>query len=213
MKRSEAKKQKKTDEKPEDESVEDISKKLKSEMQKSAENEAAAENFDFDHANRPEVEPMRPDLDKVIESIFVNDIHETWQELEAGLRVGEKRSEAGVMLKALDEAETNARKAHRLFITAKIAHEEWEKTNEPVFGAIWNRANRELQEEKDSGQRSKQITDADVRAKAAVMYPDQWKAQEVKRARAKATVESLSHLSDTWLSRCASLQKMYGKSR
>lgn len=207
MKRSEAKK------KTTKEDVDDISKKLKNEMKKSAEDDAAAETFDFEHANRPKAEPMRADLDKVIESIFVNDIHAVWEELEAALRVGEKRSEAGVMLKALDEAETNARKAHRLFITAKIAHEEWEKTNEPVFAAIWNEANRALQDEKDQGIRSKQITDADVRAKCAVIHPDEWKAQEVKRARAKATVDSLSHLSDSWLSRCASLQKMYGKSR
>lgn len=175
--------------------------------------EQAADAFDFDHANRPKAEPLRGDLDRVVSTIFVDDIHETWKALEAALHIGEKSSDHGTLIKALDRAETNARKAHRLYVTAKVSADEWEKANDVVFSALWAESNRALQAEKEQGIRSKQITDADVRAKCAMLYPDEWKSQEIKRARVKATVDSLAHLSDTWLSRCKTLQTMLGKSR
>jgi hypothetical protein len=196
-----------------DESVEDLSRRLDTEMKKAKEDEAAADAFDFEHANRPKATPLRPDADRIVSTIFLNDVADAWEKLESGLRVGEKSSDHGTLFKALDEAESNARLAHRLFVTMKVVQDEWEKTNEVVFGALWSEANQALQDEKDQGIRSKQITDADVRARCAVLHPDEWKAQEIKRARLKATVATLENLSEVWLSRCKTLQTMLGKSR
>ncbi len=74
-------------------------------------------------------------------------------------------------------------------------------------------ATRELQKDKDSGKRSKQITDADVDSMCAMLHPDEYKAQEVRRREVKVMEESMAHLTEMWGSKCRSLQTMVGKQR
>lgn len=156
---------------------------------------------------------LREDMERIVEAVFVNDLHATWQKLQAALTVGEKRSDHGTLQAALDEAESNAQLAHRLYVTAKIERERWESENDVIFGAMWSEAAKDLHKEKESGARSKQITDADVKARVAVMHPDEYAHQESKRAKVKATVDTMANLSEVWMSRCRSLQAMLGKLR
>lgn len=202
--RSEAKRaaEKKT-ESPKDESTRDLSETVEREQSP----------FQFESANAAKTPMIRSDFGKIVETVFVNDLHETWKKLKDSLTVGEKRSDHGTLQKALDQAEKNAYDAHRLYITAKIEFESWQKDHDVVMGAFWSEASRSIQKEKDEGNRSKQITDADVRMRIATLHPDDWKVLEVKSAKFKATVDSLANLSEQWNSRCRTLQTMMGKLR
>lgn len=159
------------------------------------------------------LKPLRGDLDQIVETVWVEDMYETWKRIKASLRVGERRSEHGFLQRALDNARKLSYDAHRLFITSKMELERWELDNEVVFSAMWNDAMKSLQMEKDTGLRSKQITDADVRARVATLYPDEWSAQEKKRKRIKLTVDNISQLSKEANEHCSDLQVMLSKLR
>lgn len=164
-------------------------------------------------ANAAKAVPLDADFDRITEMVFVENPLEVYKQLEAALRVGEKRSDHGTMMRALDEAEGNARMAHRLYITAKVEQDRWERENGVVFGAMRAEATRALQREKDQGGRSKQITDADVESMCATLYPDEYQHQEHKRKRVKAMVDSMANLVDAWNSRCRGLQVAVTKMR
>lgn len=165
-------------------------------------------------AHRRDAEhPIRADFARITETVFVRDLHEEWERVKTSLQVGEKRSDHGTINRALDKAELKAHTAHRLYLTAKNALDEWEADNAATFGAMLEEANAQLQHEKDRGQRNKAITDGDARARAAVNHPEEWAAQEKRRARYKATVSSLENLADLAKSRCFSLRSMLEKLR
>lgn len=172
-----------------------------------------APKFDFQRVQRPgKSHELRGDLEQIVETVFVNDMAKMWERLREGLVVGEKRSDRGTLMKALDLAEKRAHDAHRLYVTAKVEHERWERENDKVFGAMWSKANESLQQEKTEGFRNKAITDADVRSRVATLFPDEYEAQETRRAKIKATVDSIKDLAEQWKSRCQSLRSMLGKS-
>lgn len=170
-------------------------------------------HYDFPNANKARDHALRPDLERITEEVFVRDLHAEWKELERGLTVGEKRSEHAHSIAELDKAAHRAYRAHRLYLTARAAREEWELDNEVTFGAMISEATRSLQAEKDSGTRSKQITDADVRARVATLFPDEWRAQERKRRNVELTVKSLERLAELWAGKTRDLQAMVGKLR
>ena len=114
----------------------------------------------------------------------------------------------GALQAALNIAEENARLAHQLYVNAKVESERFEIDADIVLGAMRSVATGELQREKDAGQRSKAITDADVREKAAVFYPDQWRDTNERRAKALGMLEHLKRLADLWQTRCYSLGTM-----
>lgn len=169
--------------------------------------------FDFPSANKGKKTKVREDLEKIVTKVFVVDLFDSWMKLREALTVGEKRSEHGVLNKALDDAEKNAHMAHRVFITAKIERERWERENDTTWGAMWSEATKSLQKEKDEGTRAKQVTDADIKARVATLFPDEYQEIEVRRAKIKATVDSLEDLAVQWKSRCKSLQTMKGTLR
>ena len=117
------------------------------------------------------------------------------------------------MIRALDKAARNADRAFRLYLTAKQAREKWEAENEPVWAAMWSEATKSLQSEKESGQRAKQITDADVKARVATLYPDQYRDQEDRRRAIEFTVKSLDRLADIWLKKMGNLDHHTSKLR
>lgn len=169
--------------------------------------------FEFESANASKKTKVRADLEKIVTKVFVVDLHDQWLKLREALTVGEKRSEHGVLNKALDEAEKNAHMAHRVYITAKIERERWERENDTIWGAMWSEATQSIQKEKNEGTRAKQVTDADIKSRVATLHPDAYQEIEVRRAKIKATVDSLEDLAVQWKSRCKSLQTMKGTLR
>lgn len=109
---------------------------------------------------------------------------------------------------ALNDAEDNARRAHKLYICARVDYERFELEMLPVVEAMRDAANRDLQGEKDRKERSKTITDADVRGRAAVLFPDEWHLVQERRIRAEALMDTLKHFAELWKTRCYSLSNM-----
>ena len=169
--------------------------------------------FRWPSANAAREKSVRPDLARVVETVFVRDIHAEWKDLEAGLELGEKRSDHAHAVAALDKTAARAYRAHRLYLTARAAREDWELENEVIHGAMWSAATRDLQQEKVQGLRSKQVTDADVKARVATMFPDEYQAQEKRRRDLELTVKSLERLAEIWFNRCRDLQAMVGRLR
>ena len=57
------------------------------------------------------------DMQKIIEHIFDVDIRKTFERLQENLDISSDRTDYGSVLVHLDDAETNARDAHRLYLT------------------------------------------------------------------------------------------------
>lgn len=168
----------------------------------------------FPSANRKRGEvPLSDDFERVTLSYLVEEPYKVYQQLERELDLGDQRDDRGSVRKAADRAESNARLAHRLWMTARVEERRWELENEATFAAMRTEATAALQREKVAGDRSKQITDADVTARACAMYPDEYRAQEVRKKKVDGMVKSCENLSTLWNSRCRTLQELHSKQR
>lgn len=164
----------------------------------------------FDTA-APELEPG---FERVVSTIFgVTDVSVAHARLLAELSLGERRNDRGSLVKALDDAQERAREAHQLYCCACDARKGWELDAEVVGGGLRTAAVDALQSEKDRGERNKQITEADVSAKVAAMFPDEYRRLAIKGERVKRMVESLENLASRWAARASNLEVLLGKSR
>lgn len=153
-----------------------------------------------------------PELDmtfsRIRESVFtLHDPEGEYKHLEESISLREALTPVALMT-ALNAAEDNARRAHKLYVVARADYERFERECEPVIESMRDAANRELQDEKDKKLRSKAITDADVRGRAAIMYPDEWAAIDARRIKANGMLEHLKAMAELWKNRCYSLNGM-----
>jgi hypothetical protein len=190
------------------------SEQLQDELDKNARAELR-KGIEFERPNNaPQKEsPLDVEFDRIATTLIVEHPMEIYQKLEAALKVGDQRTDHGSVNKSLDEAESNCRLAHRLWSSAKLEYERWRLDNNQVFGAMWLEATVVLQKEKDAKLRNKQITDADVESMCSSLFPEQWRAQEIKRKKVELMVKSMENLTECWISRCRSLQAMLSKQR
>ncbi len=131
-----------------------------------------------------------------------------YEALENALTVGEQRSDYSSLSKALDVAEDNARRAHKLYLVVRQDRKRWDTEKEIITAPMRSNATYELEREKKDGSRTKQITDADVLAKMAALYPDEFEHFETRAAKLKGMEEHILLWVDLWKSRCGSLQTM-----
>jgi hypothetical protein len=150
----------------------------------------------------------------VTETIYEDmDVLQEFKRLTSQLEIGDDRADYGTVNKHLDRAETNSRKAHRLYLKAVSEKVRWDHANESTLSALRTEAYRSLQVEKDQGQRAKAITDADVRGRMMEMYPDELRSQEAGAVKVKGLVDHCEHLVDCWKSRCRTLQQIISQLR
>lgn len=114
----------------------------------------------------------------------------------------------GNLQAALNIAEDCARRAHRLYVVAKADFERFEVECDAVTEAMRSEANRALQAEKDRGERAKAITDADIRGRAAILFPDEWSLMMERKVKAQQMTDHLKRFAELWLQRCFSLGTM-----
>jgi hypothetical protein len=157
---------------------------------------------------------LRDDHGRLAE-IVINDqidIVAEYTELEAELELVEN-APAQVTREALNKVERFALRAHRLYINAKWALEAMRVDFDVAIGAMRDQAIAALQVEKETGKRSKQITDADVTGRAASMYPDEWREVNERLLKGEQTVKLCDKMSELWSGRRYSLSAMVGGSR
>jgi hypothetical protein len=156
---------------------------------------------------------LTPDFEAVVESVFNVDARAEYEDLEKSLFVGEQRGDYGTLLKALDEAETKARRAHKLYLGAKLEQTNWQLNADVTDGAMREAAMDELEAEKELGERKKMITEADVKGRMQSKFPDQFRHQAQQRVKVEGTVKHLERLSELWMGRCRTLGTMLGTLR
>lgn len=149
---------------------------------------------------------------RIQERIFaLPDPDAEYSDLERALMLGTQQFES--ISAALDRAEDNARRAHRLYVCARVDAERFTLDADVVEGQLWASASADLQREKDSGARTKQITDGDVRARMATMFPDQWRDLQERRIKSRKMLEHLERFADLWKGRPFSLSSMLASKR
>ncbi len=193
----------------------ETSRKLQQALEESARESkiGAARAAVFDSANAVKEVPFPPVAARIVETHFDEsvDIDKEHQQLEAALDSADTKP--GHQVHELERAEHNARRAFKLYLRFRQLRDEWEQDNRVLFASMREEAQRTLQHEKDTKQRSKQITDADVEHVCALMFPDEMRAQERQRNRARLTEKSLEHLAEMWSSKARSLGVLVSKGR
>ena len=153
---------------------------------------AKAAPLDFPSANRASEVPLHEGFARVLEHVFVKDVSGTYEEIAEFIGRKGARTRADV-----DAANVLYRKAHDLYMTAKRERHRWELDNKVVFAACYEKAVIDLQREKEAGTRAKQVTDGDVENRFALMYPDEYRHQELKKREVKILEESMENLVKT----------------
>lgn len=156
---------------------------------------------------------LRSDLARIVETAWVEDMEKVWTKLKANLRLGVKRRSHSALSRALDDARQIQFEASSLHATARREKKRWEAENEVAHGAMWNAGNQVCQAEKDTGLRNKAITDGDVKAMAATLFPDEWVEIETKRADLDLTVDLIGKLATAAGERAEDLRVLLSKHR
>ena len=156
----------------------------------------------------PQVPDMAPQFQAITTSVFTLDDPEAeYAHLEQAIKLTDALAPAALQ-SALNEAEDNARRAHKLYVVARAEFEHFEATVAPILESMRDAANRELQAEKDAKQRSKAITQGDVDGRAQVLFPDEWSVVVARKAKATGMTDHLKVLANLWQQRCFSLSTM-----
>jgi hypothetical protein len=151
---------------------------------------------------------ITPDFARIVESVYASDAFADYDDLEKNLEVGEQRGDYLTLREHLDKAEMRARRAHKLLLGAKLERSNWERDAEVTAAGMRRKAAEELEDEKADGTRKKMITDADVTARVAELFPDEWRAQEQMRHKIKGTESTIEHLVGQWNSKPFSLKTL-----
>jgi len=149
--------------------------------------------------------------ERIVEHVFTIDPWATYERLQKRLQlpVPAHAQTRVVLFDELDAAETLAKEAHQLFISAKETVRRFDADAVVMSVDMRQQATATLQQEKDSGQRSKQITDADVESRIASIFADEWRQLELRRSKARLMVDHMQRLSDAWKERARDLRSMF----
>lgn len=145
---------------------------------------------------------------KIQERTFaLEDPEAEYHELESDLRLSDALT-PGNLQEALNKAEDNARRAHKLYIVARVEYERFDLETMPIIEAMRDAASRDIQGEKDRKERSKAITEADIKGRASVLFPDEWAIAMERKSKAEGMMDSLKSFAELWRQRCFSLSSM-----
>lgn len=144
-------------------------------------------------------------FDRIVETVFdLPDPMAEYEALEAALRT----APGAFVNEALSAAEDHARRAHRLYVCARVDAERFNRDAATIEGAMRVQAVAELTSEKDAGTMKKQITEADIAARVATLYPDEVADLSDRRIRVRKMVEHMENFAALWKSRCVSLRSL-----
>lgn len=159
-------------------------------------------------ANLPDFsDPMGAMIETTFEMV---DPAAVYAELTAAL---DKRRDAltpGTIREQLADASRLYREAHRLYIVARHDQERFDNEHTIVFATLREEAKTELEAEKSVGKLKKAITDGDVTARMARMYPDEFTTMQDRAIRGRKMVEHLKHLVDVFKNRMRALATLAG---
>lgn len=165
---------------------------------------------------------MGDGFERVITHQFrVVDEEQEYLELRASLLFKDERASAlgyGELLNALDAAEDLAHRGAELAARAHLAYLEFEINAQLILSPLHEAAKKALEDRKaemvrEKGSAGKQITNDDVKAEIAVLFPDEWTELETKKKKAKLSVSLFDNLAERLVSRAGHLRTMVARSR
>lgn len=176
------------------------------------------------------VPPRMPGpYERIVTTVFdMPDPHEEFQRLRNELQLTDVRASSasyGQVVDALDQAEKNAQRAVELKVNFEATQKAFEMDALAISGPLRERAKEALEQEKrDEFQKmkdllgskaptGKQITEADVAACMASMFPDEARILAQREAEAKGSLEATKSLADRWAERARDLRMMVGTVR
>lgn len=144
----------------------------------------------------------------ITEQIFdIDDPAALFAELVESLRIKGALT-PGALVDAVNDAEDNARRVHQLYVDVKADHDHYEVECSVISDALRSAALEELQDEKDRGERQKAITESDINARIAVMYPDEFRELRARQIRADGLMSHIRRVAELHRKRCESIQAM-----
>lgn len=157
--------------------------------------------------------PAVPDLQRgfqtIVKDLFESgyDVVKEWEAIRGSLKITDALTPERLR-RAANEQEDIADRAHQLFIVGKVEVQAYMRETEATYGAIREAAVQSLEQQKATKVRTKQITDADAKAEAARLYPDEWSDICTRRDRAEAMLKHLENLAQLARSRCYTISNM-----
>lgn len=155
----------------------------------------------------PEMPKHSAGLERIIQRTFDIDIAAEYDKLEAQLSIDDALTPQAIRA-ALNKSEDNARRAHQIYVAAKVEHDLYEIEAAKVEAAMREVVIKEMSADKAVKIRSKQISEADVMANMALSFPDEYVAIVSRRSKAQQTIEHLKRLADLWMGRCRTLNSL-----
>ena len=152
---------------------------------------------------------LPPNYDKIVRTVFtMPEPHEVHARLRKGLQMSMRPSRAdyGIIVDALDEAESNAQDAVDLLVNAELVLELFEIDARVIEASLRKRAVERMKAEREKG--DKPHTEADVKAAIATLFPDEHRDLERRRAEAKGGIDSVRSLADRWREKVRDLRAM-----
>lgn len=141
------------------------------------------------------------------------------QELELQ-SVKASQASYGIVVDALDRAELNAQQAVELVVNFELVTAAFEQDTLAISGPLRERAREQLEKEKreeyeklkaEIGSKAptgKQITDGDVKAAVASMFPDEARILAQREAEGKGALDAAKSLAARWAERARDLRAM-----
>lgn len=161
-------------------------------------------NVDF-----PKLPDMRKGFHEIVRDVFDNlsSVYTEYEAIRDSLVINGALTPDAVNI-AANRAESIADRAYKLYCVAQVEYEAYVREIETVEAAMRDGAMGELERQKANKSRTKQITDADVRAEISQRYPDEWNDVQTRKSKAELMAKYLSNLSTLATKRCFSLSRM-----
>lgn len=145
----------------------------------------------------------------VVQDIYAQglDVMQEYQAVQKALTLHGALDPAALLASA-NQVEDTARRAHKLLILAKAEYEHYIRRTDSIVGSVRESATVKLEEQKRSGARTKQITDADVAGACAQYHADEWEDLNTRRDKAKGMVAHVEKLAELATIRCRTIGSM-----
>lgn len=158
-------------------------------------------------ANAPEAAGGKG-LDSIVRKVFEIEVKASdFDRLERELDLRDPTSRVAID-RSLNDAERNALLAHRLKCGAEAEFESLHVESLKALAELRDEATKELQGEKDAGNRSKAITDADVEHRMAKLDAELFMTVSRRDKERERVISHLGHLCDLWKQRARTLAAM-----
>lgn len=152
---------------------------------------------------------MQHGFQTIVTDLFESgfDVQSEYRTIKAALEITDALT-PDRLRRAANQQESIANRAHQLYIIAKVEVQAYMRETEGVYGAIREAGIQALEADKAVGARTKMITDADAKAAAAALHPDEWAEICTRRDRAEAMLKQLENLAQLARSRCYTVSNM-----